>query len=209
MFSGCGLPFKRRNALAGRSSMNVRTLIGESVHRAEDFRFLKGTGALRRRSQARGHAARGGAAQPRGAWPHPQDRCVGGARHAGRACGHDRGGDRRQRAGHPAAARQPAGVQELPAAGHRQRQGALCRRAHRGGGRGEPGRGRGRAGGDRGRYRAAAGAGRSACGGGRPIAAVRAAAATARCATRRRSAMPMRLSPRRNTRGRKRSAATG
>ena len=41
-----------------------------------------------------GHAARGGAAQPRGAWPHPQDRCVGGARHAGRACGHDRGGDR-------------------------------------------------------------------------------------------------------------------
>src|ERR1051326_133108 len=26
--------------------MNVRTLIGESVHRAEDFRFLKGTGSF-------------------------------------------------------------------------------------------------------------------------------------------------------------------
>ena len=26
--------------------MNVRTLIGESVHRAEDFRFLKGAGAF-------------------------------------------------------------------------------------------------------------------------------------------------------------------
>ena len=26
--------------------MNVRTLIGESVHRAEDFRFLKGAGSF-------------------------------------------------------------------------------------------------------------------------------------------------------------------
>ncbi len=32
------------NALAGLASMNVRTLIGQSVHRSEDFRFLKGTG---------------------------------------------------------------------------------------------------------------------------------------------------------------------
>ncbi|MEA2980547.1 MAG: aerobic carbon-monoxide dehydrogenase large subunit, partial [Alphaproteobacteria bacterium] len=32
--------------MQGGSSMNVRTLIGESVHRAEDFRFLKGTGSF-------------------------------------------------------------------------------------------------------------------------------------------------------------------
>ena len=61
------------------------------------FPVSQGRGPLRRRSQARRHAARGGAAQSRGAWPHPQDRCVGGARHARRACGHDRSGDRRRR----------------------------------------------------------------------------------------------------------------
>src|SRR5665213_1648434 len=41
MFARRALPFKRH---AGRRSMNVRTLIGEPIHRAEDFRFLKGEG---------------------------------------------------------------------------------------------------------------------------------------------------------------------
>ena len=54
--------------------------------------------------------------------------------HAGRACGHHRGRYRRRHSVDPAAARQPAGIQALPAAGHRQGQGALRRRADRGGG---------------------------------------------------------------------------
>ena len=54
--------------------MNVRTLIGESVHRAEDFRFLKGAGRfvddLKRDGMLHAVVLR----SPRGAWPHPADR---------------------------------------------------------------------------------------------------------------------------------------
>ena len=75
--------------------MNVRTLIGESVPPGRGFPVSQGLRPLRRRSATRRDAARGGAAQPRGAWPHPQDRRVSGACHAGRACGHHGGGYRR------------------------------------------------------------------------------------------------------------------
>src|ERR1700753_2404959 len=34
----------RSSAASGESPMNVRTLIGEPIHRSEDFRFLKGAG---------------------------------------------------------------------------------------------------------------------------------------------------------------------
>ena len=190
--------------------MNVRTLIGEAVHRAEDFRFLKGAGRFVDDLQARGHAARGGAAQPRGAWPHPQDRCVGGARHAGRACGHDRGGDRRSV---PVIPLRLANLPEFK----NYLQPVIASDKVRYVGEPvavvvaeTPGAGRGRARSDRARYRAAAGAAGPACGGGRRRRCCsRRRAATARCATRRRSAMPMRRSPRRNTRARKHSAATG
>ncbi len=128
--------------------MNVRTLIGESVHRAEDFRFLKGAGRfvddLQREGMLHAVVLRSPVAHGRirkidasAARAMPGVHAVMTAAEIG-AC-----------AGDPAAARQPAGVQELSAAGHRQRQGPLCRRAGGGGGGGDARAGRGRARGDR------------------------------------------------------------
>ena len=91
-----------------------------------------------------------------------------------------------------------------------QRQGPLCRRADRGGGGGDPGAGRGRARGDRTRYRAAC----RRCRTGmrrQPTnrCCLKLRAVIARCAMRRHLATPMRRSPRPNTRARKHSAAIG
>ena len=174
MFLGVGLPFKRLKC-PGRSITDEPASSGADRSTGRSGRrpaISQRPGAVRRRSQARGHAARGGAAQPRGAWPHPRDRRVRRASHARRSRGHHRRGDRRG-AGDPAAARQSAGVQAYL-------QPVIAKDKVRYVGEPlavvvaeTPGARRGCARGDRRRYRAAAGAAGSACGGARQVAAVR------------------------------------
>ncbi len=159
MFARPALPFKRP---CGASLDECENADRGADPPGRGFPVSQGRRPLHRRPEARRHAACGGAAQHRGAWPHPADRGGGGPCHAGRACGHDGSGYRRG-AAHSAAAGEFAGVQELSAAGHRHGQGALCRRADRRGGGGDARAGRGRAGADRGRDRAAAGAAGPAC----------------------------------------------
>ena len=154
--------------------MNVRTLIGEPVHRAEDFRFLKGAGRfvddLKREGMLHAVVLRSPVA-------HGRIRSI------------DASAARAMPGVH--AVMTAADIGEVPVIPLRlanlpefknylqpviaQRQGALCRRAGGGGGGGDAGAGRGCAGGDRSRYRAAAGAAGPACGGSGPIAAVRGA----------------------------------
>ena len=89
-----GGDYRSSDAHAGRRFDECADADRASRPPGRGFPVSQGRGPLRRRSQARRNAARGGAAQPRGAWPHPPDRCGGGARHAGRACGGDGGGYR-------------------------------------------------------------------------------------------------------------------
>ena len=157
--------------------MNVRTLIGQPVHRAEDFRFLKGAGRfvddLKREGMLHAVVLRSAVA-------HGRIRKIDAAaarRHARRACGHDGGGDRRRacrssRCGSPTC-RSSRTICSRSSPSDKVRY------------VGEPvavvvaetqGPGRGRARSDRSRYRAAAGAAGPPCGGGGPI----------RCCSRRR-----------------------
>ena len=117
--------------------MNVRTLIGQAVHRAEDFRFLKGAGAfiddLKREGMLHAVVLRSPVA-------HGRIRRIDASAaraHAGRACGHDGGGYRRTV---PVIPLRLANLPEFknylqPVIA--QRQGALRRRADRGGGGGD------------------------------------------------------------------------
>ena len=136
--------------------------IGAPIERVEDLRFLRGKGIYLDDLSRRRVAARGGAAQLRGAWPHPRDRPGRRAGIAGRASG-----DHRRRYGRAGAADPdpPAAIaraRTVSPAGHRRRQGPLCRRADRGRTGRQPGGCRGRARPDRGRDRAVAGGGRPA-----------------------------------------------
>ena len=209
MFARRGLPFKRLNALAGRHLDECADADRQSPSTGPRISGFSRARALRRRSQARGHAARGGAAQPRGAWPH-RARSTWRRRAPCRAC--MRSSRRRisaAGAGHSAAARQPAGVQELPAAGDRPAtRCAMSASRWRWWWRRRRGRPR-----TRWRRSRSISSGCRRC----RIAMRRratnrccsTASATARCATRRSSATPTRRSPRPNTPARKNSAATG
>ena len=143
------------SAAPGKSN----TFVGSPIERVEDLRFLRGRG------QYVDDIVRDGllhAAILRSSVAHGRIKSVdvdGGARshrrprrdHGGRRC---RGAWRR--ADNPDAAGADAGVQAVRAAGHRPRQGALCRRADRGRCRRQSGGRRGCAGGDRARDRGAA-----------------------------------------------------
>ncbi len=76
-------------------------------------------GQVCRRSRAPRHAARGGAPQQRGAWPHQDDRRVRGTGATGRACCDHRGRDRRPCSADPDPAGEHALVQAVHAAGDR------------------------------------------------------------------------------------------
>ena len=135
--------------------------IGSPVERLRGPALPARPRRVRRRRAEPGRAARRDPAQRRRARPHPFGRRVGRAEAARRARGHHRGGYRRRHPRHHHAAGAAAGVQALPAAGHRQGQGALRRRADRGGGGRQRGAGRGRAGAHRARHRSAAAGGGS------------------------------------------------
>ena len=109
------------------------TFIGTPMERREDLRFLRGRGEYVDDVAIAGPALCGDPAQLRGARPPRLDRRLGGARSAGRACGHHRRRHAGRPADHPDAAAAAAGVQAVRAAGDRPRQGALRRRADRGG----------------------------------------------------------------------------
>ena len=129
------------------------TFIGTPMERREDLRFLRGRGeyvddlampgllyaVILRSSVAHGRIV---SIDASAALKMPGVHAViTASRHAGRP------------ADHPDAAAAAAGVQAVRAAGDRPRQGALCRRADRGGAGRQRRDRRGRAGGDRGRDR--------------------------------------------------------
>ena len=75
---------------AGRLWEARMKLVGRPVPRAEDDRFLRGTGQVRGRSGAGGPPACGDPAQQRAAWRASWNRCAGRAGNAGRARGDHR-----------------------------------------------------------------------------------------------------------------------
>ena len=134
-------------------NMPAAPLIGQPVDRAEDRRFLTGAGTFVDDLKRRRHAARGGLAQQRRAWTHQRRRCAGCA---GTARAFERSSPRPRSGrypGHPVAARQSSEFTPYLQPVIAKRQGALCRRAARRRGRGQPGARRRRAGGDRSRHR--------------------------------------------------------
>ncbi len=96
------------------------TFIGSPVERREDLRFVRGRGAICRRSQPRRPALRGHSAQLGRAWPHSLDRRGGGVADPGRARGHHRARHAGRPAADPDAAAAAAGVQAVRAAGDRR-----------------------------------------------------------------------------------------